>query len=163
MLRRAAAALIAAVMLGAAAALPASIADLQRPLPEPYDAKADAKAEIAQALARAKAHGKRVLIGFGGNWCTDCRVLAGVRALPSARRELAAHFEWVDVDIGRYDRNMDVPAAYGLKLEGVPSLIVLDAEGKLVPGGVITSLTDARGMTPASILDALMRHAGPKS
>ena len=160
---RAALAFIAAIVLSAAGDLPAGVADLKRPLPIPYDTKADAKAEIEQALIRAKADGKRVMVDFGGNWCTDCRVLAAVIALPSAARELDARFEWVNVDVGRYDRNMDVPQSYGLKLTGVPSLVVLNAEGKPVSDGVITDLTDARGMTPASVLDTLLRHAGPKS
>ncbi len=161
-MRRALAGLAALLFAGAAADLPKSIADLQRPLPKPYASNSDAKSEIDAALARARAEGKRVVVNFGGNWCTDCRVLAAVKALPAAARELDARFEWVDVDVGRFDRNMDIPQSYGLKLTGVPSLVVLDSQGGVVPDGLITSLTDARSMTPATILDTLMRHAGPK-
>ena len=47
----------------------------------PFDENADANAAVANAFARAKAEHKRVLIDLGGNWCADCRILAGVMEL----------------------------------------------------------------------------------
>ena len=159
--------IIAAVLVGmtpvvAMAALPAQTADLPKPLPEPYDSAADPKAVIASAITRAKQSGKRVLIQFGGNWCPDCRVLAGVMALPEAASKLAERFEVVHVDVGRINKNLDIPEGYGLKLKGVPSVIILDGAGAVVPGGIIATLSDARGMTPDSIFDTLMRGAESK-
>jgi thiol-disulfide isomerase/thioredoxin len=157
-----AAILIALTPIIAMAALPAQTADLPKPLPEPYDQAADPKAVIAAAVARANQTGKRVLIQFGGNWCPDCRVLAGVMALPEAAPKLAERFEVVHVDVGRINKNLDIPEGYGLKLKGVPSVIILDGAGAVVPGGIITTLSDARGMTPDAIFDTLMRGADSK-
>src|SRR5688572_26147747 len=65
---------------------------LPTPLPLPYDEKADAPARVAEAFARAKKNGKRVLIDFGGNWCPDCRILAGVLNLPEVKSYVAKHY-----------------------------------------------------------------------
>ena len=58
---------------------------LPTPLPYPYDEMANADAAVDAAFARAKTNGKRVLVDLGGNWCPDCRILAGVMALPEVK------------------------------------------------------------------------------
>ncbi|WP_454279415.1 thioredoxin family protein [Sphingomonas sp. Marseille-Q8236] len=135
----------------------ASFEALPKPLPLPYHAD-DAKAEIAAARARAvKAH-KRVLIDLGGNWCLDCRLLAGTMELPQLRAFVAKHFEVVTVDVGRFDQNMDIPASYGIKgrLAGVPAVLIVDPKtNKLVNAGRETALADARSMTPQALADWL--------
>ena len=131
MIRLAAAALVALTLAAPAGAAPApklkiaSYAELKTPLPYPYDEKADAMAEVDRALARAKASGKLVLIDLGGNWCGDCRILAATMELPELKAFLARHYEIVNVDVGRFDRNLEVPARYGItsRLEGVPALL----------------------------------------
>lgn len=144
---------------GAARALPATTAELPTPLPEPYDPKADPRQAIADALARAKARHARVLIEFGGNWCGDCKVMAGVMALPEVAPTLSRAFEIVSVDVGRINRNLDVAEAYGAHLKAVPTVIVLEPDGSVAPRGVITSLGDARAMTPQAIVDTLLSRA----
>ena len=132
-----------------------SLADLPTP-PYPYDEKADAEADVAAALKRAKKAHKLTLIDFGGNWCGDCRVFAGVIEQPDVKAWVDKHYEVVTVNVGRYDKNMQIPARYGLdKLKGVPSFLVVDAKGKLVNDGAFFALTDARHMTPQSIVDWL--------
>ncbi|MCT8001777.1 thioredoxin family protein [Sphingomonas sanguinis] len=135
----------------------ASFEALPKPLPLPYHA-GDAKAEIAAARARAvKAH-KRVLIDLGGNWCLDCRLLAGTMELPQFRSFVSKHFEVVTVDVGRFDQNMDIPASYGIKgrLAGVPAVLIVDPKtNKLVNAGRETALADARSMTPQALADWL--------
>lgn len=132
-----------------------SLADLPTP-PYPYDEKADAEADVAAALKRAKKARKLTLIDFGGNWCGDCRVFAGVIEQPDVKRWVDKHYEVVNVNVGRYDKNMQIPARYGVdKLKGVPSFLVVDANGKLVNDGAFFALTDARHMTPQSIVDWL--------
>ena len=132
-----------------------SLADLPTP-PYPYDEKADAEADVAAALKRAKKARKLTLIDFGGNWCGDCRVFAGVIEQPDVKRWVDKHYEVVNVNVGRYDRNMQIPARYGVdKLKGVPSFLVVDTNGKLVNPGAFFALTNARAMTPQSIVDWL--------
>lgn len=140
----------------------ASFEALPKPLPLPYHAS-DAKAEIAAARARAvKAH-KRLLIDLGGNWCLDCRLLAGTMELPQLRPFVAKHFEVVTVDVGRFDQNMDIPASYGIKgrLQGVPAVLIVDPKtNKLVNAGRETALADARSMTPQALADWLAGWVG---
>src|SRR6478672_8222530 len=68
-----------------------SNAELPVPLPLPYDEQANATAQVDAAFKRAKQTGKRVLIDFGGNWCPDCRILAGVMKLPEVRSFIDSH------------------------------------------------------------------------
>src|SRR5258706_16169545 len=77
------------------------MAQLETPLPVPYDDRADADKALAATIARAKANGKRVLIDLGGNWCTDCRILAAVMELPELKPFVAKHYEIVSIDVGR--------------------------------------------------------------
>ena len=129
------------------------------PLPLPYDEKADAASAVAAAKAHAKASHKLLLIDFGGNWCPDCRVLAGVMKQPEMRAFLQRHYQMVTVDIGRFDRNMDIPAHYGFKeLKGVPAVFIVDPKtDRLVNGKSVIALADARTMTPQAIADWLAR------
>ncbi|MBO9559047.1 MAG: thioredoxin family protein [Caulobacter sp.] len=160
----AAAAIIATLIAAPASAFAAkaptvaikSLADLPTPLPYPYDEKADAEADVAAALKRAKKAHKLTLIDFGGNWCPDCRIFAGLIEQPDLKKWVDKHYEVVTVNVGRYDKNMQIPARYGVdKLKGVPSFLVVDGDGKLVNDGAFFALTDARHMTPQSIADWL--------
>lgn len=141
-----------------------SIASLQQ-LPivtmRPYDEKADANVQVDRAFAKAKKSGKRVLIDLGGNWCPDCLVLANFLQLPEMRRFMDSHYEVMMVDVGRFDRNLQVPARFGFKtrLKGVPSLLIATPDGKLVNRDDVFATTNARGMTPQSLADYLVKYA----
>jgi thiol-disulfide isomerase/thioredoxin len=160
------AALAAAALapVGAAAAAPApkvaiaSFAQLATPLPYPYDEKANADRAVDAARASAAAQHKLLLIDLGGNWCPDCRILAGTMALPEVRAFVEAHYVVVAVDVGRFDRNLQIPARYGVKrrLEGVPAVLIVDPRSdRLVDEGHITALSDARSMSPQALADWL--------
>ena len=135
----------------------ASFDQLAQPLPFPYDVKASPKVQIAAAAARARATHRLLLIDLGGNWCGDCRVLAGLMALPEVRGFVEKNYEVVAVDVGRMDKNLGVPAHYGVgHLEGVPALLVVDPRSDtLVNKGHIFALADARHMTPQALADWL--------
>lgn len=153
--------LAAALPLRASAApsprLHAQTVDALAPLPLPYDEKADARAAIAAARAHARSSGKLLLIDFGGNWCLDCRILAGVIGQPEMRGFVAQHYVFVPVDSGRFNRNMDIPAHYGFnKVQGVPAVFIVDPKSdRLVNGKSVIALADARSMTPQGIADWL--------
>lgn len=134
-------------------------ADLKTPLPYPYDEAADADADLNRALARAKASGKLVLIDLGGNWCGDCRILTATMEQTELKPFLARHYEIVLVDVGRFDKNLQIPARYGVttRLEGVPALLVVDPKSgrQLVGRAKVTDLADARHMRPQALADWL--------
>ncbi len=136
----------------------ASIAELPIVEQYPYDETANADAAVAAAFARARTSHKRVLIDLGGNWCSDCIVLSNIMDLPEIKAFLAAHFETVSVDVGRFDRNLQIPARWGItqRLEGVPSVLIVTPDGRtLVDAGHVSALADARHMTPQGLADWL--------
>lgn len=166
-----AAAVAAASLLLAAPALAAappklsigSYAQLKTPLPYPYDETLSVKATnlaVAKAKAEARRSGKLLMIKLGGNWCGDCRVLAGTMELPELKAFVARHYETVEVDVGRFDKNLQVPAAYGLtrRLEGVPALLIVDPQtDRLLNAGQVSALSDARNMSPQALADWLAK------
>jgi len=172
--RVAAAGLAALLIAGpAAAAVPApkvgidSFAQLQTPLPYPYDEALSAQAvdaAVAKARARAVKEKKLLLVELGGNWCGDCRIMAGTFERPEVKGFIDRHFETVVVDVGRFDKNLQVPAAYGItyRLNGVPALLVVDPKSnRLLDKGHESALEDARSMTPQALVDWLAQW--PKS
>jgi hypothetical protein len=135
-----------------------SFEQLRQPLPLPYEESANADRAVAGAMARAKKGGKLLLIDLGGNWCLDCRLLAGTMRTEPLRSWLGRHYEMVMVDVGRFDKNLQVPRRFGMtgKLEGVPAILVVDPKtGKLLNAGHVTALADARTMSPQSLADGL--------
>ena len=130
-------------------------------LTQPYDEGANADAALAAAFARAQKSHKRVLIDLGGNWCVDCIVLANFLKLPEMQRFMAAHYEVVTVDVGRFNRNLQIPARFGVtkKLEGVPALLIATPDGKLANGKDVFATASASEMTPRSVADYLAKYA----
>ncbi len=121
----------------------------------PYDETADAPAQVAAAIARAAASHKFVLLAFGGNWCPDCRITAGVLALPDVRPWVEKNFEEVSIDIGRLNKNMDIAERYGVRVIAVPTIVILGPDGKMLNAGNPAALKDARGMSPQAIVDTI--------
>ena len=162
-----ASALAALVASAPASAAPApqltlkSYDQLKTPLPFPYDEAADGAKSVDAARARARAEHKLLLIDLGGNWCGDCRVLAGTVEQTELARFVHDHYVVVAVDIGRRDKNLAVPTRYGLKVEGVPALLVVDPRtDRLLNAGHVADLSDARHMNPQGLADYLARWTG---
>ena len=92
-----------------------------------------ADAVVAAAFERAKKSHKPVMLDLGGNWCPDCIILANVMQLPAMKKFMKDHYEFASVDVGRFDKNLQVPAKFGYKerLKGVPTVLVATPDGKL--------------------------------
>jgi len=111
-----------------------------RRLPEPakpniqlYPDPAEAPAEIAAALAAARRDHKRVILVFGGNWCYDCHVLDATFRSKAVAPLVNENYHVVHVNVAEYNQNLDLAKKYDVSLDkGVPSLAVLDSDGKLV-------------------------------
>src|SRR3954468_2210027 len=130
-------------------------------LTQPYDEGANADAAVAAAFTRAQKSHKRVLIDLGGNWCVDCIVLANFLKLPEMAGFMAAHYEVVTVDVGRFNRNLQIPVRFGVtkRLEGVPALLIATPDGKLVNGKDVFATATASEMTPKTVADYLAKYA----
>lgn len=137
-----------------------SFAQLKTPLPYPYDEQANADAAVAKARAEAQKQGKLLLIDLGGNWCGDCRVLDGTLQLPSVKAFMDKHYTVVMVDVGRFERNLQIPAHYGFntRLKGVPTLLVVDPKtDRLLNRDDVFALSSAGDMSPQALADWLAR------
>jgi len=118
-----------------------------------YPADADAKQEIDQALQAATKSRKRVMLIFGGNWCYDCHVLDAAFHLPEIAPTLNRNYVLVHVDVGEYNKNLDLAKKYEVPLErGVPAAAVLDSDGKLLVSQKNQEFEKARSMAPEDIL-----------
>jgi hypothetical protein len=90
----------------------------------------------------------------------DCLVLDKLFADHVVRPFLDANFHVVHIDIGHWDRNMDINAQYGNPIEkGVPAAVVLDPAGKMIDSTKDGSLESARKATPEEILARLKKWA----
>lgn len=129
-----------------------------------YPDPARADADIAAAMSQAALEGKRVLVDFGGDWCTDCKVLdANMRRAENAAI-LAKRFVVVHVNVGEkgITENFSVARRFGIPLgKGVPALAVLDTKGGLVHAQKAGEFENMRAMDPVSVHDFLVHWQGP--
>jgi thiol-disulfide isomerase/thioredoxin len=134
----------------------ASLSDLPRPLPLPYDESADADAQVKAGLAQARASHRLLLVDLGGNWCPDCRLLAALMRQPELARFVEAHYVVVPVDVGRMNKNLQIPARWNVDaVTGVPSVLIVDAHRRLLDKEHVQALSDARHMSPQALADWL--------
>ncbi len=141
------------------AATPVVPAGQAVPAAHPYDEAADAHAQVDAAFAEAKRTGRTVLLDFGGNWCPDCRMLAGVFQEPPVHDWLVQHFVMVSVDIGRRTKNMDIAKRWGITVAGVPTVLMVTPDGKLLNGDDPFGLANARSMSTQAVVDLLSKMA----
>src|SRR5215475_669288 len=148
---------VACLMFGVVAKVAGSQA--AKPLPQPTERKnlypdgVDAKAEIAEALETAKKTHRRVLLVFGGNWCYDCHVLDAAFHTKEIAPTLNRNYVVVHVNIGEYDKNLDLADKYEVPLKkGVPAAAVLKSDGTLVVSQKNQEFEKARSMTTDAVL-----------
>lgn len=126
----------------------------------PYDEAASGDELVSDALAEARASGKRVLLVFGANWCSDCRALDALfHSDPAIARRLRASYVVVKLDVGR-DAEPRKHAAligrFGAAVEtGIPVLVVADANGQALNNTHRERLADSAHQRPAAVLDFL--------
>jgi len=66
----------------------------------------------------------------------------------------------VTVDVGRFERNLQIPAHYGFRtrLKGVPTLLVVDPRtDRLLNRDDVFALSSAGDMSPQALADWLAR------
>jgi thioredoxin-related protein len=123
-----------------------------------YSDTADAKAEITDALTKAEAENKRVILVFGGNWCFDCHVLDAAFHDAKIQPLIDQNFEVVHVDVGQFDKNLDVAKKYKVNIQrGVPALAVLGGKGQVLFSDKGGEFEAARRMTRAEIVNFLQK------
>ncbi len=133
--------------------------------PDLYDTQADGTAQIAAALTKAKAEHKHVLVKLGANWCIWCRRLSHtLETDATVARALNDSFVLMLVDVNHRNgkkRNDAVNDRYGNPMaQGLPVLVVLDADGKQLTTQETGALEDGKSAhDPAKVTAFLHRWA----
>ena len=122
----------------------------------PYDETADAHQDIADALKVANKSNKYILLEMGGNWCPDCRTLGAYLTREDIKAWLDDRFIVVPVDVGEWDKNIDIAEQYGNPIsEGIPALVVLDKNENVVFATLAGELASARNMSGDDLIEWL--------
>ena len=105
---------------------------LKIPLPLPYNGDIYSEVEVNNFIEDAVNNLKQPVIIFGGDWCPDCRILSGTLKTPSIEKFMNNHYQVLHIDVGRYDKNMNLISYFGVaKEEGVPRVLVFDKNKNL--------------------------------
>lgn len=132
--------------------------------PRIYDPSADGEQQLADALVRAKAEEKRVLLSLGANWCSDSqRMFHLLRTDSELQRELSRSYVLAMVDVNDRDgprRNASLLERFPNALDrGIPTLLVLDGNGKWLNPDVAERLEDSDHEHPDKVLGYLRKWA----
>jgi len=120
----------------------------QTPTAPLYDESADARQAISAAIVSAARTHQNIVLDFGANWCFDCHVLDEQMHKPELASIIEKNFIVVHIDVGKFDKNLDLAKRYGIPLKrGIPALAVLDSGGKLVYAQDQGQFEDARHMS----------------
>ena len=155
------------VLLGAVTALRAA-PEYPKQGPDIYDRDADGTVQIAAALSGAKSEHKHVLVDLGANWCVWChRLHHTLQTDAGVAKALHDNYVLVLVDVNHRDgrnRNDAVNDRYGNPMEqGLPVLVVLDADGKQLTTQETGALEDGKSAhDPAKVIAFLQRWAPEK-
>ena len=129
---------------------------------EPYDENADALDSISKALKIAELENKYVLLQMGGNWCPDCRTLGEYFSRPDIKEWLDDRAILVSVDVGEWNRNLDIVEEYGNPIsEGIPALVLLNSENEVIFATLAGELASARSMSKNDLIVWLQTKIDP--
>ncbi len=120
----------------------------------PYNETADAKLEIRQALTQAAPAKTPVIMVFGANWCGDCKMLDAAMKNGASAPLLSRDFKIVKVNVGRFDKNLEVAKSYGVPLDkGIPAVAILSTKNEVLYATREGELADARKMGDKGIYE----------
>ena len=119
-----------------------------------YSETANASADVQQALSQAATQKKKVLIIFGANWCGDCRALDTALKSKDNATLMSSEFFVVKVDVGNFDKNLDVSNQYGNPIKGgIPAVVILSPDNQVLYSSRAGELANARKMSKNGIFE----------
>jgi thioredoxin-related protein len=99
----------------------------------PYEEGVDARSLVKDARVRSRQKRKFLMVTFGANWCVDCRTLHHHLQSEEVRSYTDDVFEFINVDVGKFNTNRVVAAELGVELRrGIPVAVFFDKEGKVI-------------------------------
>lgn len=121
-----------------------------------YDVNADGNEQIAAALVKAKAENKHVLVNFGANWVSWCFALNKMfEKNETVKAALDKDFVVIAVDVNEgHNRDVDIKYEHPTRF-GLPTLMVLDAEGKRLATQPAQPWEDGNDHNPEKFLEWL--------
>jgi thioredoxin len=74
---------------------------------------------LDEALRNAKATHKSLMVQFGADWCSDCQALSRKLQQEPFRNCLNKNVDMFKVDVGEFNRNLDIGRAVGIDIKNV--------------------------------------------
>jgi thioredoxin-related protein len=138
--------------------------------PSIYDKSADALAQVDKAAAAARREDKRILLMFGGDWCSWCHKLHDLfTSDQEIQKILADDYELVMVDTAAPNAGtLETKCKQTLSKEdqqkgvGYPVLAVLDSDAKVVTAQPTGVLEDGDHHDPKRVKEFLSRWTAPR-
>lgn len=119
----------------------------------PYQPDDDAAGTVAAARQQALEDEKFLMVTFGANWCLDCRTLYHHLKSPEVESFTADIFEFVTVDVGKFNVNRELAGDLGVDLRrGIPVAIFFAPDGRVIGTTNEGQLEPARFYTSKQIL-----------
>lgn len=129
----------------------------------PYLESADAGAVVSAGREQALENGRFLMVTFGANWCLDCRTLHHHLQSDEVKEFTEGIFDFVNVDVGKFNNNKDVAADLGVDLtRGIPVAIFFSPEGNMIGTTNEGQLEPARYYSSKQILK-FVRDVAEKS
>jgi protein disulfide-isomerase len=119
----------------------------------PYEDDDDASTTVAAARQQALDDKKFLMVTFGANWCLDCRTLYKHLRSPEVQTFTAETFEFVNVNVGKFNTNVDLATDLGVDLRrGIPVAVFFGPDGQVIGTTNEGQLEPARFYTSTQIL-----------
>lgn len=129
--------------------------------PAVYNESADGAQQVADAMVTARKEGKHILLQFGANWCPWCLKL---HTLFESDKEISDllkdNYVVVLVDVNN-GHNKELFEKYNHSYYGIPFLVVLDENGKLLVAQKTSVLEEGDHHSPQKVL-AFLKTWVPK-
>ena len=126
----------------------------QEPHPLPFTSQNLDVQFLKNFIANVAQRKKQPMIIFGANWCPDARLLEAVLQLPSVKQFLDGACSILNVDVGDYERNIELFKFFDVGIEtGIPRVFILDLNGETLNMDSNDRMRTAREQSPQDIFD----------
>ena len=127
---------------------------LQEPHPQPFASQNLDVQFLKNFIANIVEKKKQPIVIFGANWCPDARLLEAVLQLPSVKQFLDGACSILNVDVGDYERNIELFKFFDAGIEtGIPRVFILDLNGETLNMDSNDRMRTAREQSPQDIFD----------